>query len=116
MMITRQDLENKVKEFQVPYNAVFSEVPKKLRWGGDNILESIYRGELDNKWLTYGVDMEMDDYARLCKRLAENESVAVFCVSGKNFGHLWFKILADDSFKNEVELVSGLENYAKIGG
>lgn len=115
-MITIKEIEDKMKEYQVPHTAVFSDVPKKLRWGADKILESIYRGELDNKWLTYGVDLEMDDYAKLCKRLAENEGVTVFCVSGKNFGHLWFKILADDSFKNEVELAGGLENYAKIGG
>lgn len=115
-MITIKDIEDKIKEYQVPHNAVFSEVHKKLTWGADRILESMYLGWLDDKWLYFSADLNCDEYANLCKKLAENEHVCVFYVNGARYGHLWFKILADDSFKNEVELASGLENYAKIGG
>lgn len=115
-MITIQEIEDKVKEYQVPHTAVFSDVPKKLVWGGDKILESIYRGELDDKWLYFSADLNCNEYANLCKKLAENEHVCVFCVNGSRYGKIWLKILSDESFVNEVELLGGLENYAKIGG
>lgn len=115
-MITIKEIEDKIKEYQVPHNAVFSEVHKKLAWGADRILESMYLGWLDDKWLYFSADLNCDEYASLCKKLAENEHVCVFYVNGARYGHLSFKILGDESFVNEIELLGGLENYAKIGG
>ena len=115
-MITIKDIEDKIKEYQVPHNAVFSEVHKKLAWGADRILESMYLGWLDDKWLYFSADLNCDEYANLCKKLAENEHVCVFYVNGARYGHLSFKILGDESFVNEIELLGGLENYAKMGG
>lgn len=115
-MITIKEIEDKMKEYQVPHTAVFNDVPKKLVWGADKILESLYQGGLNDKWLNFSADLNCDEYANLCKKLAENEHVCVFYVDGIRYGKIWLKILGDEGFVNEVELLGGLENYAKIGG
>ena len=38
-MITLKEIEEKVKEVQGPHDAIFSNIPKKLSWGADGIID-----------------------------------------------------------------------------
>ena len=114
-MITRQEIESMIKEKEIPYNAIFSDYnPKKLAWGGAQILEAIYGDKLN--WICEEAEMNCEEYAELCKRLGENDHIQVFSVDSKAYNNLKIRILADEETKTTMELAGGLENYIKMGG
>lgn len=119
MKLTLDDILKKMKEKEVPYGAICSDYnPKRLVWGADGILEALFINELD--WIYFTADnLNYEEFAKLCERLENDERVVVYRLytqPGHNNGHYWLKFLGDESLKNEIELLGGLMNYAKIGG
>lgn len=121
MKITLDDILKKMKAEDIPYEAIFaSGQPKKVAWGGYEILNSLYHNELD--WYYEQVDFaSMDEYMKACDKLAENNHVIIYCIrkydsnyqGGK---HINFGLICDEEMRNAIELVGGLEQYIKLGG
>lgn len=115
-MITLKEIEDKIKEFQVPHDAIFSTIPKKLSWGADEILNAVYVGKPPFEWEYYTPDFNYETYEKMCKLFAERDEVVCYMVTGRNYNHYWIKLICDESFKTEIDLAGGLENWIEIGG
>ncbi len=121
MKITLDNILNKIKAEDIPYEAIFaSGQPKKVVWGGYEILNSLYHNELD--WRYEQVKFSsMDEYMKACEKLTENNHVIIYCVRKYGGGyqgerHINLGLICDEEMKNAIELVGGLEQYIKLGG
>ena len=120
MKVTLDDVLKKIQAEDVPYEAVFtSGQPKKVAWGGYEILNSLYRNELD--WYYEQLDLNYNEYADVCKRLGENEHVVMYCIRkyDTNYSggtHVNFGLICDDEMRTAIELCGGLKQYMTMGG
>ena len=116
MVVTIDELRQKAIENQIPLDAIFdSDIPKKLVWGGYHILNTLYDNKLN--WIREEVRWKnREEYQKICKRLGEEGNIQAFCIMvyGSSGGVTVYDMLANDDFKNTLELSGGLENYLKM--
>lgn len=121
MKITLDDILKKMKAEDIPYEAIFaSGQPKKVAWGGYEILNSLYRNGLD--WYHEQIDFDtMDEYMKTCDGLGENEHVVMYCIRkyDTNYAggsHINFGLVCDEEMRTAIDLCGGLKQYMTMGG
>ena len=116
MKVTYDDVIKKLKEKEIPFEAIFmAGQPHKLAWGGWEILNSVYNNELE--WHYEELNVDITEYARLCDKLNNSEGLVMFC-SRSQLVNDKIKVgyVGSEEFITSVELCGGLKQYGKIGG
>ena len=122
-MLTEKQIKQKMAEEGIPVEAVFDvNRPKKLVWGGYEIVNSLFPDvDLDKDWYYERLQFaDIGQYQNLCKKLGENEHIQVYSVReynhGSSGGHVNFGMICDEELKTAIDLAGGLEQYMKMGG
>lgn len=122
-MITEDKIKQKMWAEGIPVEVVFDIArPKKLVWGGYEIVNSLFPDiNVDTDWYYERLQFSsVEEFQDLCKKLGENEHVQVYSVReynrGTSAGYVNFGMICDEEMKTAIDLAGGLEQYLKIGG
>ena len=122
-MLTEKQIKQKMAEEGIPVEAVFDvNRPKKLVWGGYEIINNLFPDiDLDKDWYYERLQFaDIEKYQNLCKALGENEHIQVYSVReynrGTSAGYVNFGMICDEELKTAIDLAGGLEQYMKMGG